>query len=53
MVLVMRNGTYIKRWAFQGVQMEIEDLYNWGVTQQVDKGKFGLNLAVLAQKPYF
>ena len=49
----MRNGTYIKRWACQGVQMETEDLYNLGITQQVDKGKFGLNLAVLRENRIF
>ena len=52
MVLIMRNGTYIKWWDCQGVQMETEDFYNWGLTQQVGKGKFGLNLLVLARKQY-
>ena len=52
MVLIIRNGTYIKKGACQGVQMVTEVLEKWEVSQQVDKGKFGLNLAVLARKPY-
>ena len=40
MVLIMRNGTYIKRLAAQGFQMETEVLEKWEVSQQVDKGKF-------------
>ena len=33
--------------------MGTEDLSNWGLAQQVYKGKFGLILAVLVGNPYF